>query len=142
MSKNKEERIKEEIDRLKSAFVGVDEKDLSLIKGSIEEAGFMKATLEDLKETINSDGSTDLFIQGSSKYIRESPAMKTYNALIKNYTNIMKNIIDKFPRSDVKLPADSVIYEGIVYTSGDKFKAFIDGDDEKYELLNKLFPND
>ena len=112
----KEKKIKEEIERLTSSFSGMSEKSMNLLAGPIEEASFMKVMLIELKETIQSEGATDLFVQGSSKYIRESPAMKTYNSLIKNYTTIMKNIIDKFLKSDAEFEQ---------YEAGASLRAFL-----------------
>lgn len=135
----KEEKVKAEINRLTLTTLGLEPKIQALLVGPIQEAAFMKITLDELKETINKEGATDLFIQGSSKYVREQPAMKAYSSMIKNYTTLMKNIIDKFPK--VEITEGSVMFEGKVYKPGDKMVAFINDDREQMELLDKLFPN-
>lgn len=66
----------------------------------LKELVFMSGTLENLKDTIREKGEIDLFKQGKQEFLRESPAMKTYNTTVQRYSLLLKQFADLLPQSD------------------------------------------
>ncbi|WP_019243655.1 MULTISPECIES: hypothetical protein [Bacillus] len=101
----KERAIKKEIKRLNDLFKDLEENKKSAVEGLIQEAAFMRATLNELKDDINKNGPIDEMEQGEYSILRASPAVTTYNAMIQRYTTVMKEIIGLFPK-DIQVPED------------------------------------
>ena len=66
--------VSNETKRLSLIFKEVDSKKQRTVKGLIEEASFMKATLTELKEIIQVEGVIDEMSQGDYSIMREHPA--------------------------------------------------------------------
>lgn len=66
----------------------------------IEEAEFMKSTLEQLKSKIKSDGVVTSMCQGKYDIDRANPALSQYNMLIKNYQSCINNIVNLLPKDN------------------------------------------
>lgn len=98
----KDEKIKNEIKRLNKILEDVDIKKKKTIDGLIQEAAFMRITLEELREEINLNGVIDEMPQGEYSILRESPYVKTYNTMIQRYTTINDKIISLLPKDIVK----------------------------------------
>jgi restriction endonuclease len=94
----KEKAIKKEIQKLKKLFIGIEEDKENFVNNLIKEIAFMKTTLSELQEDINTNGTMELFTQGSQKFQRESPSVKSYNALIKNYSQLNKELMLLLPK--------------------------------------------
>ena len=94
---DKEKMIKKEFAELKKIFKDIDADKKPFADRLIQQCSFMLATLTELQETLNNDGSVELFINGSQKMLREHPAAKTYNTMIKNYNSTIKQLIDLLP---------------------------------------------
>ena len=62
----------------------------------------MSVTLKELQETINEQGSIELFVNGKQQMLREHPAIKSYNALIKNYNSTIKQLLELMPAEEKK----------------------------------------
>ncbi|WP_042352269.1 hypothetical protein [Bacillus massiliigorillae] len=101
----KERAIKKEIKRLSDIFKDLEENKKSAVEGLIQEAAFMRATLAELKEDINTNGPIDEMEQGEYSILRASPAVTTYNAMIQRYTTVMKEILGLFPKG-TNVPED------------------------------------
>lgn len=52
----------------------------------------MYVQLKELNEIIEKKGVVENFKQGKQQFIREQPAVKAYNALIKNYNITIKQL--------------------------------------------------
>lgn len=64
----------------------------------LQNAAFMKVTLEDLQEKINAEGVTDEYQNGANqKGIKQSATLQSYNSLIKNYASVMKSLSQLLP---------------------------------------------
>lgn len=63
----------------------------------LEELAFMKATMDELKKTVQLHGATYIFKQGEQEYIKENPAMKSYNATVPKYNATMKQLLSLLP---------------------------------------------
>ena len=98
MKKSKSNRIQEELDRINSFFDGVDKYQRANVAPLIQNAAFMKVTLEDLQEIINSEGVTEVYQNGANqKGIKQSATLQSYNSLIKNYTAVIKTLSNILP---------------------------------------------
>lgn len=90
--------IKKEENRLKKLFKDLEENKKKLAKSLIENAAFMSITLEDLKKDIVKYGVKETYVNGRDQYgFKESIESKTYNTMIKNYMNIIKQLNDMMP---------------------------------------------
>lgn len=63
----------------------------------LEELYFMKVTMEELKQTVKQHGATYIFTQGSQSYLKENPAMKSYNTTITKYNATYKQLLSLIP---------------------------------------------
>ena len=106
MEKIEKDRIrKKELNKLKKIFKELPEDKKRLAESLIQQAAFMVSTLAELQEILNSDGAVELFEQGAQKMLREHPAAKTYNSMIKNYSTVCKQLMDLLP-DDKEKPAE------------------------------------
>lgn len=64
----------------------------------VEELLFMQETLEDLKSQIREKGTVEKFEQGKQNFMRESPALKSYNTTVNRYSQIYKQLTDLLPK--------------------------------------------
>lgn len=62
------------------------------------EMSFTMATISKLKKKIRKEGPLEKFEQGSQNFMRESPALKSYNQLMKTYDTLYKNLISLVPK--------------------------------------------
>lgn len=105
------ERIQQELTKMRRLYQNLPENKLKLLEPLIQNAAFMKATLEDLQDIINEEGMTDEYKNGANQFGKKISAnIQAYNSLAKNYTNV----IDKLEKN---LPAE---------TKGSKLSELID----------------
>ena len=78
----------------------------------IDEILFITATLAELKNTVTEKGVVDNFKQGKQQFMRESPALKSYNTTIQRYSLIYKQFTDLLPKPE---PADKAQNELLEY---------------------------
>ena len=70
----KVKRIKRETSRLKKLFASIDENKKKLVFTTIEDIAFMTITMQDLRETINREGTTVEYKNGENQYgTKQSP---------------------------------------------------------------------
>ena len=67
----------------------------------VEELKFILETIEDLKKKIKETGSVEHFINGKQDFLRESPALASYNKLMKTYDTFYKNLINLLPKDEI-----------------------------------------
>lgn len=108
-SKEREKEIKKQRKKLRSLFPDVDfKKDANtLLSNLIDEASFMFVTLKYLKEFINKNGVKEKYVNGNNQYgYKDSVEAKTYNAMIKNYIAVIKQLNDELPKNKNINPED------------------------------------
>ena len=103
---DKDTLVNREINRLTNLFKDIDANKRLTAKGLIEEASFMKATLQELKVMIDEDGPIDEMPQGEYSILREHPALKSYNTMVQRYTNIINQLTNLHPKEDIKKEVD------------------------------------
>lgn len=65
-----------------------------------DELIFMQSTLADLKKQIKEGGTVERFEQGKQSFLRESPALKSYNTTIQRYSALYKQLTDLLPKEE------------------------------------------
>lgn len=85
----KEERIKAERTRLEKIYKALPEKEYKTALKLIDNVAFMSVTLEDLMSIINNDELVKTTINASQTFMKEHPALTSYN---KMYANFLKGI--------------------------------------------------
>lgn len=75
-----------------------------------DELVFMQATLSDLKKQIKEHGTVELFEQGKQKFMRESPALKSYNTTIQRYSALYKQLTDLLPKEQ-EVQKSNAVYD-------------------------------
>ena len=103
---DKDTLVNREINRLTNLFKDIDANKRLTAKGLIEEASFMKATLQELKEMIDEQGPIDEMPQGEYSILREHPALKSYNTMVQRYTNIINQLTNLHPKEEIKKEVD------------------------------------
>lgn len=69
----------------------------------IKELTFMTRTLDKLRAVVEEFGPVEDFKQGSQEFMRESPALKSYNTTIQKYSLLYKQLEGLLP----KIPTDT-----------------------------------
>lgn len=94
----KNKQVKKEVNRLRKIFKDLDENKKKTSQKLIENAAFMSVTLEDLKQDVIKYGVKETYVNGKNQFgFKESIESKTYNIMIKNYMNIIKQLNDMLP---------------------------------------------
>lgn len=82
-----------------------------------EELIFMQGTLADLRKRINEYGTVELFEQGKQKFLRENPALKSYNTTIQRYSALYKQLSEMLPK-EAETKKTNAVYKFIEETGG------------------------
>jgi uncharacterized protein YfbU (UPF0304 family) len=93
----KQKQIKKEITKLRRLFKNLPKDKQKAAEGLLQEAAFMKATLEETRHIIDQEGILEHFEQGAQKFLREHPATKVYNTMINRYATVCKQLFDMVP---------------------------------------------
>lgn len=64
------------------------------------ELRFVLETTEKLRKDIKENGAVEHFINGKQDFLRESPAMISYNKLMKTYNTLYKNLLELVPKDE------------------------------------------
>lgn len=95
---SQEKRISEEFSRISSFFEELREGEKAVVFPLLQNAAFMRITLDDLQEIISQQGCVEAYQNGANqKGLKQSAALQSYNALIKNYTTVIKKLFDLLP---------------------------------------------
>lgn len=97
-NKTKDKLIQNEVKRLTNLFKDIEKSRRLSTNGLVNEAAFMKVTLQELKDLINENGAIDVMPQGDYSILREHPALKSYNTMIQRYSAILKQLTDLLPK--------------------------------------------
>ncbi len=107
-------RINEEFKRISFYFEKLEENEKSIIFPLIQNAAFMRVTLEDLQQIIAEQGPVEAYQNGANQHgMKQSAALQSYNALVKNYAAVIKNLFCQLPpmerpkHMEIVLPAKS-----------------------------------
>ncbi len=91
-------RIKAELDRISIYYEPLDEDRKAVVSPLIQNAAFMKITLDDLQEAIKTEGCVDEYQNGNNQRgLKTSAALQSYIALSKNYMTAIKTLFSFLP---------------------------------------------
>lgn len=103
---DKNKKITKETNKLKKLFKELPENKKKMAEKLIENASFMSITLDELKEDIKIYGIKETYVNGKDQFgFKESIESKSYNVMVKNYMNIIKQLNDMLPE-DKKINED------------------------------------
>ena len=85
------------LDKLKLQIDNEENMNQAVAYDLLEELVFMKETMDELKATVQLHGATYLFKQGEQEYLKENPAMKSYNATVTKYNATLKQLLSLIP---------------------------------------------
>lgn len=125
---NRDERIRAEQERLLSIFSDLDENELRVAEGLINQACFMLVTLEDLQESINQNGSVGEYKNGKDQYgTKQSAELQAYNQTLRSYNSVIGKLLKIVPRTPVKTE-----------TPQERWERYKKEQAEKYEVDSKI----
>lgn len=87
-----------ELEKILKKIPSEKENEASLIANELK---FVLATTEKLRKDIEENGAVEHFINGKQDFLRESPAMISYNKLMKTYNTLYKNLLELIPKEDI-----------------------------------------
>ncbi len=93
----KDERIQEEITRLKEIFKNIPKNEYKSILKLIEQLAFMAVTLDDLMEKVNSEPLVVETVNATQTFHKENPALSSYNKMYANYIKGLQQLISLLP---------------------------------------------
>lgn len=97
----KKARIKKEINRLRRLFKGIDENKKKLVFSTIDDVAFMTITMQDLRESINKNGTTIRYQNGKDQWgEKQSPDAQLYLQMSQKQTAAMKILIECMPKNE------------------------------------------
>lgn len=106
----KNTNIKKEKQKLNKIFSKVDKNKKTIVEKLIDNVAFMSVTLDDLKEDIKTYGVKEPYMNGSNQFgFKESIESKTYNTMLKNYMNAVKQLIDLLPDEEKKNAGEDLL---------------------------------
>jgi hypothetical protein len=105
---DKELRYKQIQEELEELFNGVPHEQMHIANNLIQRIAFMQVTIEDLEEDIRVNGTSEI-LKTRPRKLRERPVVKTYNALIKNYTSTIKQLMDCLPMQNADEAEDELL---------------------------------
>jgi hypothetical protein len=96
---SKDQRIMKEYLRMSELFASMPENELNFCDPLLQNAAFMKVTLEDLQVAINENGVTDQYQNGANQSgTKASADLQAYNSLAKVYNALMDKLSGKLPK--------------------------------------------
>ena len=98
-----------DIKSLRTVFESINDNKSKMALSLLDKAEFLNKTLDDLKKKIEEDGVVTIMLQGSYSIERENPALKSYNTTVKNYSSVIKQIVDLLPESTNKQVGEDLL---------------------------------
>ena len=103
----KKQLADKELARMKKLFQPLPENERTFIQPLLENAAFMRVTLDELQIKIRLEGATDEYQNGANQCgVKISAAIQAYNQLMKTYHTLMDKLMAKLPAE--KDPADEL----------------------------------
>ena len=96
--KKKKRLIAAELKKLEHLFSPLSEKERDFLQPLLENAAFMRVTLDDLQRQINQDGAVDSYQNGAAQHgVKISANIQAYNQLMKTYHALMDKLLARLP---------------------------------------------
>jgi len=95
---DKNQRKKKETQRLTKIYKKLSEDKYKTALKLIDNLAFMSVTLEDLMEIINNDELVKTTINASQSFVKEHPALASYNKMYANYLKGIQQLSSLLPK--------------------------------------------
>lgn len=96
---DKDKRIKNEISELNKIFNDIPKDKAKLVEGLIQNAAFMRVTLEELQQEVIENGAVIQCQSGNGfDTIKDNPAQKAYTTMVARYTQIISQLQSLLPK--------------------------------------------
>ena len=106
----KNANMEKEKQKMNKIFAKIDKNKKTIAEKLIDNVAFMSITLDELKEDIKIYGVKETYMNGSNQFgFKESIESKTYNAMLKNYMNAIKQLIDLLPDEEKKNAGEDLL---------------------------------
>lgn len=107
---DKNNKIKKERQMLEKIFKKIGKDKQKIVEKLIDNVAFMSITLDELKEDIKIYGIKEEYMNGRNQFgFKESVESKTYNAMLKNYMNAIKQLTDLLPADEQKNAGEDLL---------------------------------
>lgn len=98
MASVESKKNKNVLDEMKRIYGDLPPEKRLICFSMLEEAAFLKATLENLRHDIAENGTTDEYKNGENQYGKKvSASLQSYNQTLKNYYVLMEKLMKMFP---------------------------------------------
>lgn len=98
--KTKEQRVRAEARKLKSLTEGLSKAKLAVALPLVEQAAFMRITLEDLQKQINEEGCVEEYQNGKNQQgFKTTAALQAYNSTVKNFAAVCERLDRILPQN-------------------------------------------
>lgn len=99
----KKECADRELEKLVELFSPLPANERMFIQPLLENAAFMRATLDELQIKIRLEGATDEYQNGANQCgVKISASIQAYNQLMKTYHTLMDKLLAKLPHEERK----------------------------------------
>ena len=99
--RQKKKLIAAELTKLEALFSPLGEKEREFLQPLLENAAFMRVTLDELQTEINRTGGVDSYQNGAAQHgVKISANIQAYNALMKTYHALMDKLLLRLPADD------------------------------------------
>lgn len=99
---DKDKQIKKEIAELNKLFQDIPADQAKLVEGLIQNAAFMRITLEELQQEVIENGAVIQCQSGNGfDTIKDNPAQKAYTTMVARYTQIINQLQSFLPEKEV-----------------------------------------
>ena len=87
-----------ELNKLKKIFKDIEPNKRQTVEKLIANAAFMAESLDELQEIIREKGFVEEYQNGANQYgVKKCSEVEIYNTMIKNYSSIIKQLVDLLP---------------------------------------------
>ncbi len=91
-------RKSKELQKLKKIFKDIEPGKQKTVEKLISNAAFMAESLDELQDTIREKGFVEEYHNGANQSgIKKCSEVEIYNTMIKNYSSIIKQLVDLLP---------------------------------------------
>ncbi len=106
----KNEAIDKEEKKIRKMLKKVDKDKIKMVEKLIQNVAFMSVALDELKEDIKLYGVKEPYMNGSNQFgFKESIESKTYNTMLKNYMNAVKQLVELLPEKEKKNEGEALL---------------------------------
>ena len=100
---------KRELNKFKKIFENIPKDKQKITESLIERAFFMREKMVEMEKRIDADGVIVTMPQGEYEIERAHPLISQYNAMVKNYSAIIKQLCESMPTTDADRVGDKLI---------------------------------